>query len=480
MIDQLKKKRRELRAALDKMGELPRKEKRDMNEDESTKFDDLVAQIKALDTRIKALEDVDADDPDAEPEPRSAGIRSRPPGEQPRSRNPGFIPAPIGAAPGARSHSFGIHTGGDHETYSIHRSIECIASGHALDGLEGELSQHLSQLRAKPLSGNSFFMPLGADPEIRRMMYPNQERRDLTTVTGGGGIFNEPMMPLIDLLRARLVIRPLGATVLSGVHGLFSIPRQTGTGQVYWLGEGVPAALSNPALDQVPFTPKVAIAGTNLSRLWTAQTSVDAELFTQNDLANNMARELDRVAINGSGGTQPLGILQNPAIIARSASLQHGANGGPLTYVDTVKMKTKIATANADAGKLGFLTNPDMEGQLRLTTKIPPGQSGAVINSFVWEDGRVEGEGKVNGYRALTTTQVPNNLTKGSATNCSALIFGNWSDLIMALWDGVEMIINPYTNQMSGGVIISMNMTVDVEVRHAESFDFIADNVPAY
>jgi len=63
-----------------------------------------------------------------------------------------------------------------------------------------------------------------------------------------------------------------------------------------------------------------------------------------------------------------------------------------------------------------------------------------------------------------------------SVGNLGAIIFGNWQDLVVAQWGGIDVIVNPYTNQTSGTVTISMLMEADVQVRHPESFAIIVDS----
>jgi HK97 family phage major capsid protein len=435
-------KRAECRKIVDDVAASP--EIRDMNPDEKSRFEKGMAELEVIKGQIAQLSALDADEDAAEEEEEAV--------PEPRSHRRS---APIGQAPA-------IHT--DKKSYSILRALRLAVDGKALDGLEGEVSKEIEKRTGRKAEG--FFLPTGSDPEIRALMDRGRsaERRDLTTTTGAGGIFNVPELPLIELLRAKLVVASLGAKYLTGMQGTFSIPRQSGTASVFWVAEGSPATASNPSLDQVAFTPKVAIAATTLTRKFINQTSLDAEQLVKEDLAEMMARELDRVAINGSGTNQPLGILANTTIQTNSSGLAIGTNGGPVTFASVVGMESQVAAFNADRGSLAYLTSPSQRGKLKTAPKI-----GTTFPTFIWEDG------EVNGYRAEVTTNVPSNIIKGSGTGLSALIYGNFNDLIIAQWDGVDVLINPYTPQLNGGVTVSMNLSVDVQVRHAESFAIITD-----
>jgi HK97 family phage major capsid protein len=429
---------------------------REMSTEEKSQFDTLmsdVTTIKGQITQLQALEDDEAaDEVETETPPAERSVR--------RGK-------PIGDAPA-------VHTA--KRPYSILRAFRLQVEHLPLDGVEGEISREIAIRRGKDPKG--FYMPTGSDPEMLALMYPGRKevRRDLTTSTGAGGVFLVPELPLIELLRNKMVMKQLGARYLNNLKGTFAIPRQSAQSTVYWVAEGVPSNPSNPTIDQVPFTPKVAIALTNISREFMNQTSVDAEEFVKEDLAETMAVELDRVAINGSGGTQPTGILQNSTILSNSAGIALGTNGGAMTYQAAVAMQGLVSSFNAERGKLAYLTSPALRAELKSTPKIAPASGQAGYPVFVWEDGTADDEGKVNGMRAMVTNNVPTNLTKGSTTGtCKAIIYGNFNDLIIGTWEGVDTLVNPYTNQAAGAVIISMAMSADVEVRHPQSFAVITD-----
>lgn len=425
-------------------------EARDMSADESAKFEALAADVARLTERIDAMEAED----EAEDQAPSRGIRS---GDR---RTPSIRDVPA------------IH-GDERSGYSYFRAILRAAEGR-LDGLEAEVSQEIARRSGKAPMG--FYMPIGGNPEIRRMMFPGGERRDLTTTTGSGAIFTEPEGELIDVLRGKLTIRELGATILTGMRGNFAIPRQTGAANFQWLGEGVSATTTNQTFDQVPFTPRIGLAATGLTRMFLAQTALDAEKLVKDDLAAVVARALDSAAINGPGGVAPLGILNRTGIQARSAGLALGANGGTIGWNNVVAMESLITTANADQGALAYLTTPAMRGKLKSVAKVVTGAT-ATGSITLWENGDGPGKGEVNGYPAFTSTLVPASLSKGTGTGLSAAIFGYWRDLVVALWEGADCLVNPFSPQLSAGVIISMNMNMDVNVKHDESFCFIADAI---
>ena len=60
---------------------------------------------------------------------------------------------------------------------------------------------------------------------------------------------------------------------------------------------------------------------------------------------------------------------------------------------------------------------------------------------------------------------------------CSALIYGNWSDLLLGYWSAFDLLVNPYesTAYSKGNVQIRGMLTMDVQVRQPASFAAIQD-----
>ena len=81
------------------------------------------------------------------------------------------------------------------------------------------------------------------------------------------------------------------------------------------------------------------------------------------------------------------------------------------------------------------------------------------------------------GYKVIATSLVPSNLTKGSGSSLSAMIFGNFNDLVVGEWGSLDVLFDPYTGSSTGAMRVTCFMDVDVAVRHAESFAAIQDLV---
>ena len=89
------------------------------------------------------------------------------------------------------------------------------------------------------------------------------------------------------------------------------------------------------------------------------------------------------------------------------------------------------------------------------------------------------GESRLAGRRLLVSNNVPSNLTKGSGSNLSAAIFRHWSDLLIGQWSGIVLMTDPYRDFAKGSVGVRALSTIDIAVRHGESFSFVIDAIAA-
>lgn len=292
-------------------------------------------------------------------------------------------------------------------------------------------------------------------------------RRDLNvaTATAGGHTVATILEAgsFIEMLRNSMVIDRMGARMLTGLVGNIAIPRQTGGATSYWVAESGAPTESQAAFDQVSMTPKTIGAYTDISRKLLQQSSIDVESFVQIDLARAQGLGIQSAAIVGGGSNQPTGVISTAGI----GDVAGGTNGAAPTWQHIVDLETDVSVANADVGTLGYLTNAKVRGRLKTTQKFT-GTNGVPV----WGDGDVP----LNGYSTGVTNAVPSNLDKGTSTGvCSAIVFGNWADLIIAMWGGLDLVVDPYTHSTSGTVRIVTLQDVDVAVRHAESFSVMRD-----
>lgn len=347
-------------------------------------------------------------------------------------------------------------------SYSIVRAIRAgMMQDWSFAGFEQEASREIAKKLKQDARG--FFVPLDIQ---------TSGKRDLTvSVAADGGNLKATDLKsdsFIDLLRNRMMVRQMGATVLSGLVGDIAIPKQTGPGTAYWIAESGAPTESQQTVGQIPMTPKTVAAFTDFSRKLMLQSSISVEQFVRNDLTQILALAIDLAALHGTGASnQPTGIAATAGI----GSVVGGTNGLAPTWGHVVSLETEVAVDNADIGSLGYLTNAKVRGKLKQTEKA--------VNTgmFIWGDNQTErGFGMLNGYRAGASNQVRSDLTKGTSTGvCSAIFFGNWADQLIAEWGILDILVNPYTGADSGTVRVHAFESVDIALRRAESFAAMLD-----
>jgi len=255
----------------------------------------------------------------------------------------------------------------------------------------------------------------------------------------------------IDVLRNASVVAGMGATMMTDLVGDVAIPRKASGSAAAWITtEGGAAGQSDPQFDQVTLSPKTAGVYTEVTRQLLLQSSLDVEALIRNDLAAGMATLIDLAALYGSGSSgQPQGIATGTGVNTPTAFAAAVA-----TFLEMIAMESAVAGDNALMGALGYVTETAMRGSLKGTLKA------ANSGMFVWENGNI-----VNGYNAAVTNQV----TSGD------VFFGNWSDLLIGAWGGLDLLVDPYTNSTTGTVRVVAHQSVDVAMRHGESFCFNND-----
>lgn len=294
------------------------------------------------------------------------------------------------------------------------------------------------------------------------------EMRALDTTAGAGSIPTIVDTTMIELLRPRMVTYQLGARVMSDMQGLFAIPRQSSAATFYMVSQGGSVTPSNQTIDQVPFSPHTGGVYTTYTRQFLEQTNQDAEMFVREDQVAQVARGVETAALNGQAALGwPMGILQNPQV----GVYPIGTNGGAPTWTQLISMIAYVAYFNADVGNLAFICDALTRGTLQLTVKV----SGSTFPIYLWNTEAPDWP--IAGHACPVTNLLPQNITKGNASNLHAMVFGNWEDLIYAFWSGMDVIVDPYTAAAQGAVNIVTLQDFDVNIRHYQSFSTCIDIV---
>lgn len=269
---------------------------------------------------------------------------------------------------------------------------------------------------------------------------------------------------LIELFYAKTVTMEAGATrvPMDGIETL-EYRKVKGGASAEYRGMSQAAAESQMSFGVVTLNLKELAAATRVSNRLLRNSSAPLETIIKNDLEQAMALRADLAHLRGTGakpsgasGAEPLGVKNVTGVTATSL----GTNGANPTILDFVKAWGRIEDANVPmSDSWGVIASPRtlrfMENQ-RDTT-------GRKLDDSEW----------TNGHRTHKTTQIPNNLTVGSSSDCSEIYLGDWQYLIVGIGADVEFVVSTEKYVAEGDTYVQAVMMHDAGVSHPEAFQLL-------
>lgn len=244
---------------------------------------------------------------------------------------------------------------------------------------------------------------------------------------------------LIELLRNKEALVNAGAkTVPLPPQGRIQYPRQTSASLAYWIGENANIPDSTPGTGTVTLSAKKLavriIAPNELLRF----ASPAAEALLRDDMTKTLALKLDLAGLEGTGtDAQPRGVI-NLQYINQISSSQQGPNGDYITGKDIYRFIAAVEESNAEFE--AFIMRPKTlykYYQLRADAVGTGDQQGLFLFNAIREAG--DGvQAMLGGKKVVTSTQVSQSRTKGSATNLTYIVGGMWSDMLIGMFGAIE------------------------------------------
>lgn len=410
LIDKLKEKRTRLVAEMRGITGSPNGDGGDLSTEQAAKFDALKADLEATEANIQRQQYLD------DVERRSSA-------------------SPITGSGDA-------HFDNAVRDFSLVRAIAGASGLPVDDAREREIGQELRRRNpGQPFQGIPVPMQVF-------------EKRVLTTAAPMGGPGSNLIATdhlggqFIDILRARLVVRNMGARVLNNLTGNVDIPKLQASAQAGWFAENSPIGSSDHEFTKVQLTPKHVGALTEFSRNMLLQSSPEIEQLIRADFAAILAEAVDRAAIRGGGANEPDGILSHPALALVDLN--------PPTWEGVLELIAQVETNNAEGN--GFIATPKVIRALRSTLVAADTDSRMIM----------EGPTQLAGYAVGKTTLAE----EPGSPALNPLIFGQWPDLLIGMWSALDILVNPYesTAYAKGNVQVRGIITADIAVRHIESF----------
>lgn len=346
-------------------------------------------------------------------------------------------------------------TGKEVKRYSLARACVAAMTGNWKDaGFELECNRAVAGvLKSQP---EGFFVPWDVFA------------RDFNVGTGseaGNLVATELRTDLfVDVLRNKYVMGMLGVRILAGLSSSVDIPKKTVASAISRVTEIQALTETNPNTGKVSLTPKRFGGYVEYSKQALIQSSIAIEPMLRDDLLSGALLDIQDQWLNGSGSGANMRGIRNTSGIG---SVVGGTNGLAPAWSHFVDLESACANANAEPDRFsGYLINSRIRGKTKQTQK-------ASNLPFIWDNG----DQPLNGYRALVSNTVPNNLTKGTSTTvCSSAIFGSdWSMSVLGLFGAPDVTVDPLSLATTGQVRITLNQFGDHGVRLAACFSTIDD-----
>ena len=266
-----------------------------------------------------------------------------------------------------------------------------------------------------------------------QIQLPVEERGDAvaaTVATDGKEIVATDKLNILEPLRGKSILAEAGATFLTGLVGNISIPNYTGS-TCGWKGELEAADNGKGTFGSVELSPKRLTAYIDISKQFLTQDSVGAEEMLRADIVNSLVAKLEQTIFGDAAGdnTKPAGIFNSAEVVAPSYQGVCEAEAAVTDY----------------SGEKRFVMSPTAKSAFKQATI-----SGTKSDlRLLLEDGEVDG------YPVSDSSNV---VAGGYA-------FGDFSELVVAQWGGIDIVVDPYTLATKNAIRLVINAYFDAKVR---------------
>lgn len=271
--------------------------------------------------------------------------------------------------------------------------------------------------------------------------------------TAGGYTVPAPLATwYIDRLRAKSMVIKAGARTIPMDSQTLAMARLETDPTIGWRAENAAIAEGDPTFGRVMLSARSLAGIVKISRELLAD-SVNAGAMIENAFLNAMALELDRAAIYGDGGSSsPTGVVN----ISGINEVSMGTNGAQLTSYDKL---------------IDAIYEMQLDNAGDPTAAIMHPRTGATIAKF--KDGQLnplQVPDLVRAVPMLRTTAAPIAETLGTSTDCSSIVFGDFTQLFIGMREEINIRVLSEAFAGNGQIAILVHTRADVQLAHKESF----------
>lgn len=352
--------------------------------------------------------------------------------------------------------------------YNLANVMRALAGDTSVDiGYEREVSQEMESKTQRKAQGIIVpdFIRAAANPSDGSLVL-GTPAYNLDTAAGGitgiGGngaaliATNLLAGSFIEALRAALVLGKAGMQTLTGLVGDIAIPKGGKVTASWVTAENGDASKTNPTFGQLPATPHTCGAYVDITRKLLLQSSIDVQGFVVRELVYAIAYALEAAGFAGTGTNgQPTGLASQ---ITQTVSFTAGAP----TLAKVLEMISTIDDANGVTGAQTFIGKPSVWALL-----------GATIDWTAVTDANANVGGVTSGRYLLdtgTNTCQGYPFIKSNIAPAKQLFFGDFSQLMLCLWSGTDIVVDQYSNCTKGALRVVALQDADFIVRQPAAF----------
>lgn len=262
-----------------------------------------------------------------------------------------------------------------------------------------------------------------------------------STTVGGAALVKEVYADsYIDVLRAQSVFANLPVQVYSNLEGEGNLvlPKLSSdfTDNFGYVTEGAPSPSYNAAFEKITLKPEIFTGSVELTRTLIKSAST-AEQYIQDAMVKGAALKLERLILADV-------VAKAPEVTLTAA----------LTKTDVISALATLAAANVRIENVVAIVHPTTAAVLRTTLDGSNTSAKYLLQGYM-------GDGILaDSVRIVESTQVA----------AGAIVFGDWSNIVMAQWGSVTMDRDDTTQRNSMGIVLRTFSFQAHALAHDEAF----------
>lgn len=304
----------------------------------------------------------------------------------------------------------------------LSKAIEGISIKGDLGGGKKELAFDKGKMYRGMLSGNW----QGADMEREIAQQVQQKAIEIGIGSAGGfAIPAEAQTEIIARIGERDILSTLGIFSINAMRARYEVPRVTGGASGFMIGEGETIGETGVTFGLTVLEPKYAAAMCYMSRQSVLAGDDALVRIVEDELVRGISETMFIQSFYGNGGTSPNGIFHQ---IPTAQSLATSATGDAPTKSFFRQLRSKVPQKYAGAN-MQFAMNEDVAYKIAALLESAAPEAAAVQSDEVLVRNAL-------GKALQTTGLLRATKTKSTGTALADVFYGDWSQVMRAIWWG--------------------------------------------